>query len=97
MSDRILAYRGTPGEEIPFGAKADRRNHMTSEQRSDAGRKGRGEDAFAKKESRQWAKIEARIQGIVEREHGLRMAGSGYDVIHDQRHMTHRTLKAIKF
>lgn len=78
----------------------DKRSALSRRQfvkRAKAGKAGRGEDAFARKESKQWAKIEARIKIITARERGRQLAGSGHDVIQQQRHATHRTLKAIKF
>jgi len=78
----------------------DQRSAVSSQlaaKRTKAGRIGRGEDAFARKESQQWAKIEARIKIIAERERGQQLAGSGYDVINEHRHVRRQTLKAIKF
>jgi hypothetical protein len=75
----------------------DRRNHLSPMERSDAGRMGRGEGAFSRKETQTWAKIQKRIDSIVEREQSARMHGGGVDVIHDYRHVMHSTLKAVRF
>jgi len=71
--------------------------NQLSEKRTRAGKEGRGEGVFSRKDSEKWHTIEARMLVIVTRENGLRMAGGGFDVMHDYRHMMHRTLKAIKF
>lgn len=72
-------------------------NKLTSQQRSDAGKLGKGDGALSPKQARWWLKAQKRIEAIAERERVLQMAGTGVDVIRTWRHAYRATLSAHKF
>lgn len=76
----------------------DRRNHVTSQKRSENGRRGRGQSALeGKEDARWWEKAQARIEAIVERNAQANFSGTGVDVIRTPKHVYKVTLHAVKF
>lgn len=77
--------------------KPNRSNHLTPMERSDAGRMGKGINAFTPKEARWWQKSQAKIEAIVRREKAKQLQGEGRDVFSYPVHMRRITLNAHKF
>ena len=67
-------------------------NRLSGKSKADAGRMGKGENAYSAKEAKDWQATLRRIEAIA-----ARATGTGLETVRDSRLALHLPVKAVRF